>query len=66
MYNSRLLVHRSERTSRQVRELEFPKVLMSAGPYPCRREMDVQNIELSDRVFLNATKQDRYKLLGKV
>jgi len=65
MYNSRLLVHRSERTSRQVRELEFPKVLMSAGPYPCRREMDVQNIELSDRVFLNATKQDRYKLLGQ-
>jgi hypothetical protein len=66
MYNSRLLVHRSARTDRQVRELEFPKVLLKGEPYPCRHDMDVQNIGLSDRVFLNATKQDRYKLLGKV
>lgn len=66
MYNSRLLVHRSARTDRKVRELEFPKVLMTAGPYPCRKEIDLQNIGLSDRVFLNATKQDKYKLLGKV
>lgn len=65
MYNSRLLVHRSARTDRLVGELEFPKVLLKTEPYPCRHEMDVQNIGLSDRVFLNATKQDRYKLLGK-
>jgi len=65
MFNSRLLVPRSAAVSSRVAEVAFPKTLMMAGPYPCRHENDVKNLELSDRLFNNATKQDRYKLLGK-
>lgn len=66
MFNSRLLVPRSPAVSAQVAEVAFPKTLMTAGPYPCRNQNDVQNLGLSDRLFNNATKQDKYKLLGKV
>jgi hypothetical protein len=67
MYNSRLLVpKRFDVDPRVIQEVAFPKVLMTAGPYECRGNLDKQNIHMSDRLFNNATKQDRYKLLGKV
>jgi hypothetical protein len=49
-----------------VEEIAFPKVLMTAGPYDCRDQMDKQNVNLSGKMFFNATKQDKYKLMGKV
>jgi len=67
MYNSRLLVPtRRSPTNAMVEEIAFPKVLMTAGPYDCRDQMDKQNINLSGKMFFNATKQDKYKLMGKV
>ena len=67
MYNSRLLVPtRRTPTNAMVEEIAFPKVLMTAGPYDCRDQMDKQNISLSGKMFFNATKQDKYKLMGKV
>lgn len=67
MYNSRILIPgRRTPMSKMVEEIAFPKVLMNAGPYDCRNDMDKRNVELSTRMFNNATKQDKYKLLGKV
>ena len=67
MYNSQLLVPSRKRpTNRMVEEIAFPKVLMNAGPYDCRNMMDKQNMSLSQHMFNNATKQDKYKLKGKV
>jgi len=67
MYNSRLLVPtRRTPTNAMVEEIAFPKVLMTAGPYDCREQNDKQNISLSGKMFFNATKQDKYKLMGKV
>jgi len=67
MYNSRLLVPtRHTPTNAMVEEIAFPKVLMTAGPYDCREQNDKQNISLSGKMFFNATKQDKYKLMGKV
>jgi hypothetical protein len=67
MYNPRLLVPtRRDVNPNVIEEVAFPKVLLTAGPYDCRNDMDKQNVVLSDRLFNNATKQDRYKLLGKV
>ncbi len=47
-------------------EVAYPSALMSAGPYPCRYENDTKNMGLSDRLFNNATKQDKYKLKKEV
>jgi len=67
MYNSRLLMPtRKHPTNAMVEEIAFPKVLMTVGPYDCRNDMDKQNMGLSGRMFFNATKQDKYKLKGKV
>ena len=66
MYNSRLLVHRSPNISERIQEVAFPKVLIHDGAYQCRKNEDVLNMGLSEHLFNNATKQDRYKLLGKV
>jgi hypothetical protein len=67
MYNSRILVPRVQTVNPHlIEEVAFPKALMTAGPYDCRNDMDRQNMNLSDRLFNNSTKQDRYKLLGKV
>jgi len=49
-----------------ISEVSFPKVLMTAGPYECRKEMDDVNMGLSRNLFNNATKQDRYKRKGQV
>jgi hypothetical protein len=67
MYNAGLLVPKSTRTSaREIEEVSFSKVLINGGTYDCRNDNDKLNIRLSDNLFNNATKQDRYKLKGKV
>ena len=66
MYNSRILVPKSAAVTGLVQELAFPKVLINTGAYDCRNQNDQKNVTMSDRLFNNATKQDRYKLLGKV
>ena len=67
MFNARLLVPRTQNVDPTlISEVSFPKVLMTAGPYECREEMDRQNMALSGSLFNNATKQDRYKLKGSV
>lgn len=67
MYDARLLVPtRRKPMSAMVEEISFPKVLMTAGPYDCRNDMDKLNVDLSNKLFFNATKQDKYKLKGKV
>ncbi len=66
MYNGRILVPESAAVSKRVAEVAFPSALMSGGPYPCRYENDTKNMGLSDRLFNNATKQDKYKLKAEV
>jgi len=67
MFNARTLVPRTQNINpRLISEVSFPKVLLTAGPYECRAELDQQNMLLSSRLFNNATKQDRYKLKGSV
>jgi hypothetical protein len=67
MFNSRLLVPNTVNANpNMIAEVAFPKVLMTAGPYDCRNDMDKLNMNLSNRLFFNATKQDKYQLRGKV
>lgn len=67
MYNSRLVVpHIINTNPAIIQEVAFPKVLLNVGPYECRNEQDQVNMQLSGRLFNNTTKQDRYKLKGKV
>ena len=67
MYNSRVMAPRIRNVDQRVlAEASFPKVLMNLGPYDCRQENDELNVMLSSRLFFNATKQDKYKLKGKV
>jgi hypothetical protein len=61
MYNGRMLVPKSSSIEAKISELALPKVLMTAGAYPCRAEADKLNMGLSGFLFNNATKQDRYK-----
>lgn len=67
MFNSRALVpNRLTVNPSAIEEVAHPKVLLNSGPYDCRYEADTTNISLSQRMFNNATKQDRYKLKGTV
>lgn len=67
MYNSRVMKPQIQNVNpRMISEVAFPKVLMSMGPYDCREQNDELNISLSPRLFNNTTKQDKYKLVGKV
>lgn len=67
MFDARVLVPRNQTVDpRRIAEVSMPKVLLNIGPYDCREANDKQNIALSDRLFNNTTKQDRYKLFGKV
>lgn len=67
MYNSRIMAPRIRNVDQRVlAEASFPKVLLNLGQYDCRQQNDELNIDLSARLFNNATKQDRYKLKGKV
>lgn len=50
----------------RISEMAFPKALLRSGPYDCRSSADAVNVAMaSDYMFNNATKQDRYKLMGK-
>jgi hypothetical protein len=67
MYNSRIMAPRIRNVDQRVlAEASFPKVLLNLGQYDCRQQNDELNIDLSSRLFNNATKQDKYKLKGKV
>jgi hypothetical protein len=67
MFTSRRLLPDTPRVDpSKLDELSFPRVLVYTGPYKCRAEQDTVNMNLSDRMFFNATKQDRYKLKGRV
>ena len=68
MYDSRKLVPKRSVPSdpRRIEEMAFPQALLRSGPYDCRAQADAVNMGLaSDYMFNNATKQDRYKLMGK-
>lgn len=61
MYVSGILVpDRRVPTSAMVQEMAMPRVLIRPGAYPCREEADVANLERSQILFNNATKQQRY------
>lgn len=60
MFNGRILVPHKPVRMTDVSELEFPKVLLSVGPYDCRAKEDTKNIAVSNKPFFNATKQERY------
>lgn len=67
MFNSRILVPDRAVPSDPIRihEVAYPKALLRAGPYECRERADQANLAMtSDHVFNNATKQDRYKIMG--
>jgi hypothetical protein len=67
MFDARMLVPKTGAINPGlISEVSFPKVLMTAGPYECRKEMDDVNMGLSRNLFNNATKQDRYKRKGQV
>lgn len=68
MYDSQKLVPDRSAPSdpRRISEMAFPRALLRSGPYDCRSSADAMNIAMaSDFVFNNATKQDRYKMMGK-
>jgi hypothetical protein len=67
MFNQRILVpYRITTDPSKISELALPRVARSIREYECRAKDDVVNTNLSGRLFNNATKQDRYALLGKV
>jgi hypothetical protein len=43
-----------------VQELAMPRVLLRDGPYQCRAEQDILNLQRSQSLFNNATKYDKY------
>ncbi len=71
MFNQSTLVPRSSVPSNpaQIQEISMPAVLLRPGgpaAYKCRAENDVRNLERSNEfLFNNATKQDRYRAMGK-
>lgn len=67
MFNQRLLVpHRITTDPSRISELALPRVARTIREYECRAQDDIVNSGLSMKRFNNTTKQDRYKLLGKV
>lgn len=60
MFNSRILVPTVKSKFTHIPEIAMPKALITMGPYACRKEADVINMQASDKPFFNATKQDRY------
>jgi len=68
MYDAHKLVPKRSTPSdpSRISEMAFPKALLRSGPYDCRSAADSMNVAMaSDYMFNNATKQDRYKLMGK-
>ena len=61
MFNCRILVPKNNNKKfDNISDISMPKVLLTAGPYKCREEMDNVNVAVNDRPFFNATKQNRY------
>jgi hypothetical protein len=50
---------RSMPNDRFISELSFPRVLIRAGEYDCRKEQSLIDLSRSPLLFNNATKQDR-------
>jgi len=68
MYDSQKLVPKRSTPSdpSRISEMAFPRALLRSAPYDCRASADSMNVAMaSDYMFNNATKQDRYKLMGK-
>jgi hypothetical protein len=68
MYDAQRLVPRNSPPSdpKRIMEIARPAALLRSGPYDCRTEADTFNVKLSSEfVFNNATKQQRYKTMGK-
>lgn len=67
MFNQRILVpYRITTDPSKISELALPRVARTIREYECRAKDDAINTSLSGRRFNNATKQDRYGLIGKV
>ena len=69
MYDARKLIPKRSVPSdpARIQEIAFPQALIRSGPYDCREEADKYNLaQASGFMFNNATKQDRYKSMGKV
>ena len=60
MFNARILVSRNQSKFSNIPEIAMPKAVLTMGPYICRAEADAVNVKVSDKMFFNATKQDRY------
>lgn len=67
MFDARVLVPRTHPVDpTRIAEVAYPRALLRSGPYDCREQEDRRNVALaSDFIFNNATKQDRYKTMGK-
>lgn len=68
MFDARILVSNRSLPSdpSRIHEMAYPKALLRSGPYDCRAAEDrLAKALTSDYMFNNATKQDRYKLMGK-
>jgi hypothetical protein len=53
---------RGKPNSRFIQELAFPMALMRSGTYDCRRENDEKAMANNEKMFNNATKQNRLAL----
>ena len=60
MFNARILVPHGQSKFSNIPEIAMPKAVLTMGPYICRAEADAVNVAVSDKMFFNATKQDRY------
>ena len=60
MFNSRILMPQKTNHQDRISNMSMPKVLMTAGPDPCRMKDDSASSKISQKPFFNSTKQDRY------
>ncbi len=68
LFNARVLLPARSQppSSAMVEELAYPRALLRSGPYDCRAEQDRVNVALVGGTMFNAaTKQERYKRMGK-
>jgi hypothetical protein len=53
---------RGKPNDRFIEELAFPMALMRTGTYDCRRNNDLEAMSINQKMFNNATKQNRLAL----
>ena len=53
---------RGKPNDRFIQELAFPMALMRTGTYDCRRNNDIEAMSVNQKMFNNATKQNRLAL----